>query len=345
MIRPKLHRSDRRTTGVKALLLLLPASLCAAQTPQTDLRALVADSLAFASGSRMPEYEYTIRNHTRVFDSDGKLRKDEETLGIRTRQEGFFVFRIFEKNGKKLSEDESREQEEKVRKRLDELKSASPEERERIRAKEAERNAWVKEVPDAFNFTYAGEEMLDNRKVMVVLCAPRSGYKPQNMRARVLGKLNAKLWIDQADRELVKAEGATFETVSIGMGVLAKIEKGTRFALRRMKLPDGNWVAQSQKFRFAARMMMVKSIHNEISLTMSDFRQIRYNGRSGGAERHAGVHNESFCNSTRRRAGDANGQITSARKGRGQPKAVHAARRVADSRSHGPQVRCESADL
>jgi hypothetical protein len=259
---------------VRAFLLLFLASLCAAQTPQPDLKALVADALAFAdpAGNRMPEYEYTVRNRTKEFDSSGKLRKNEETVGIRTMQEGFFVFRIFERNGKRLTDAENREQEQKIRKRLDDLKSASPEERERIREEEAERNGWVKEVPDAFNFTYAGEEMLDNRKMIVVLCAPRPGYQARNMRARVLGKLNAKLWIDKADRELVKAEGETFERVNVGMGVVAKIEKGTRFALRRMKLADGNWVAQSQNFRFGARIMMFKSVHNEISLTMSDFR-------------------------------------------------------------------------
>ena len=320
----------------------------AAQTPQPDLKALVADALAFAdpSGNRMPEYEYTVRNRTKEFDSDGKLRKDDETIGIRTMQEGFFVFRIFEGTGRDSPMPRSREQEQKIRKRLDELKSASPEERERIRKKEAERNAWVKEVPDAFNFAYAGEEMLGNRKMMLVLCAPRPGYRPRNMRARVF----------ETERKALDRQGRSGTSQSRRRN----LRNGEYRNGRGRKNREGNPIcpAPHEARRMATGWLSPRSSgsgpHHDVEIGAQrdlidhvGFPANSHNGRrswSGFATNTSLVHNESFRNSTRRRAGDANGQITSARKGRGQPKAIHAARRAADSRSYGPQVRCKPAD-
>ena len=256
------------------LLIAATALLCSGQTPsQADLKVLVKDSLAFldASKNKTTEYSYTVRNVRKQFESDGKIRSEESSVGRRSYVGGHFVFRMSEKNGRKLTDQELKEQEDRISRRLGELQSMSGTEVENRRRRNAEQDEWASEVPEALQFSVAGEETIDGRRVLVLNCEPRPGYSPRNMRAKVFEKMKGKLWIDRMDRELVKAEAETFDTVSIGLGILGRVEKGTRFSIRRNKLQDGNWVMSEQNIRFGARVMLVKWMGNEIQTRMSDF--------------------------------------------------------------------------
>jgi hypothetical protein len=182
------------------------------------------------------------------------------------------VSRLTEKNGKPLSDDERREQEEQIKKALAKAKARSAAEIEKARREDEAEDAWIKEVPEALEYTFIGEEAINGRPAYVLTCVSRPGYSPKNMRARVLQKMKGKLWIDRADRELVKAEAETFDRVNVGFGILGRVEKGTRFALARRRLADGAWLAEYQYVRFGARIALIKWVGNEITTRLWDHR-------------------------------------------------------------------------
>jgi len=251
-------------------LLQLLAGAMLAQSPP-DFRQLVDDSLRFVDPTRnkQPDYYYMVRSERRQFDANGKTRSDETTLATHTFQEGLPILRVLEKNGRKLTDAEGREQEAKISKRVADYRGLSLEEQRR---KAAEGTEWIREIPDALDFTLVGEELLDGRQTLVLTCVPHPGYSPRNIRARVLEKMNGKLWVDKTEHELVRVDAETFDTVYVGFGLLGRIEKGTKFTLHRSRLPDGNWVIDSQQVHFGARIMLLKWIGNEITTKMYDFR-------------------------------------------------------------------------
>jgi hypothetical protein len=148
--------------------------------------------------------------------------------------------------------------------RLAKIKAQPAGEREKRRRKSAEEDAWLKEIADALDYQYLGEEAVNGRMAVVLSCFPRPAYEPRNMRAKVLTKTRGKLWIDRADRELVRGDAEVFDTVGVGFGIIGRIEKGTRFHLERVRLPDGVWMMDNQTVRFGARLMLVKFIGNEM---------------------------------------------------------------------------------
>lgn len=251
---------------MRFLLLALVAAVSFAQAPG-DLRALVRDSMASLDPAKTKtnDYAWEFSYERKEFDSAGAIKKQESRRGERTFQEGQIVSRVRERDGQPLSSDESRKQEETIRKRLAEYRSMSLQEQERRKRKEAENMAWVTEIADALDYKYVGEENVKGRPAYVLTCSPRPGYVAKNMRARVLEKTNGKLWIDKADRELAKAEGETFDSVNIGFGLLGRVDKGTRFALSRVRIANGVWVLASQDIRFGARVALVKWVSNELN--------------------------------------------------------------------------------
>jgi hypothetical protein len=145
--------------------------------------------------------------------------------------------------------------------------------REERRRNQREEAAWLREIPDALEFRLAGEETIGGRPVLVVECSPRPGYRARNQRARLFEKSRGRLWIDKAESQLVRGEAEVFETVGIGWGVLAKIEKGTKFHLQRVRVADDVWLPEVQTVRFAARLLLVKNARHEFTTRYSDFRR------------------------------------------------------------------------
>lgn len=136
-----------------------------------------------------------------------------------------------------------------------------------------EDTSWLAEFPEALEYKKVGEEEIAGRMAWVLECSPRPGYKAKSLRARVFEKTRGKVWIDVADSQLVRVDAAVFDTVNIGWGMAAKIQKGTRFQIDRRKLPDGAWLPESQTIRFTAKVMMVKSLGMEDAARFTGYRR------------------------------------------------------------------------
>jgi hypothetical protein len=123
--------------------------------------------------------------------------------------------------------------------------------------------SWMSEMPDALVFRRAGFEDRNGRRAEILTFEPRPGYKPKQMRAKLFEKVRGKIWMDQADNELVKLDVLVFDDVSIGFGILGKLEKGTHFEMERKKWDIGVWFEEWQRVRFDARFL-IKPVRQEI---------------------------------------------------------------------------------
>jgi hypothetical protein len=197
------------------------------------------------------------RQYKREFNPDGAL-KSETVLDLRLDPwDEFVVTRVIARNGQPLSDKEKASQEERLRKQVDAMRKNPPKSR-------AEREqSWMRELPDALVFRRAGVEDLGGRRTDVLTFEPRPGYKPKQMRAKLFEKVRGKIWMDQADDELVKLDLLVFDDVSFGFGILAKLEKGTHFEMQRRKWESGVWFEEWQRLRYEARLL-IKPIRQEI---------------------------------------------------------------------------------
>lgn len=258
------------------LMLALAAGTAVADT-KPEIRELARKALAGFNkeDQRVDDYGYVRRWRRTEFNSDGSIRNKEEGAWRRGIEEGYWVGRVFERQGRPIPADEKARQDEAVRKYLAERKSMTDEEwkkRQAANRKKNDQDEWIQEFPEALDFKVVGEEAIDGRPALILTCEPRAGYSPKSMRSRIFEKMRGKLWIDKADSEMVRAEAEMFDTVSLGFGVLGKIEKGTRFRLERRKLEGKFWLMTEQAMKFDARVMMVKSFKQENYSARSEFK-------------------------------------------------------------------------
>ncbi len=158
------------------------------------------------------------------------------------------------------------EQEAKEREKLEKRRAESPEERAKRLNEYRTSQAFLDEVPEAFDFKLLGEETLDGRSNYVIQCTPKPGYQAHNSRAAMFSHIEAKLWIDKEDLQWSKAEANVLDTISIGW-ILARIGPGAHMRLHQARLDDKNWLPSLITIDGDARVMLVKDhpIHEEMS--------------------------------------------------------------------------------
>lgn len=176
--------------------------------------------------------------------------------------------RLITKDGRPLTADEARREKRKFEKVQEQRANESPSERAaRIRKYEDER-AFIREIPDAYDFTLPEKEIADGRPAWKIGITPKPGFVSAAPHASMLKHFNGTLWIDAEDLQWVKAEADAIDTASIGWFV-ARVSPGAHFTFEQSRVADGLWMPKRLTVRGLVHIMMVygKNLNEDITYT------------------------------------------------------------------------------
>lgn len=242
-------------------------------------RSLQRDTMNFRQSR---EYAFQRWEETRQLDGQGRVTKTEaatyDVIGIG----GELYSKLVARNGKPLEGKEAEEAAQKmdreVRKRQQESPQAREKRLEERRRREEEGRKFLLEIPEAFEFRLAGEQVIDGREVWVLDARPRLEYRPKVKRAAMLKKFKGRLWIDKKEYQWVRVEGETIDTVSFGL-VLARLGKGTRVTFEQRPVNGEVWLPHRAWVKADARVALVKAFRVESQVTWSDYRRFQTDSR------------------------------------------------------------------
>lgn len=237
---------------------------------QQDWRAVMYQSLARLEESdrTMDRVGFTRRRELSELNADGSLKSQTQQVFERRMFDGQPVTFLVERDGQPIANEERLRLEAKVRQsRVENAASSAQQSR-------PSEEAWIREFPDALEYSLIGEELIDGRKTWILRFEPRKDYKAKHLKARVFEKLRGRVWVDQIEKDMVRAEGEVFDTVSVGFGVLGRIDKGTRLSMERRRLPGGVWMTSKTDVRYAVRVMLFKYVHSRVLTETYDFKRL-----------------------------------------------------------------------
>jgi hypothetical protein len=206
-------------------LFLFAATLLSAQAAPPaapDLHVLMEGVMQRAKWQREAKldsrYAYRQKRTTDKFDTDGNIVEHTTVLFEVTPLGERTLFRVLEKNGRPLTAEEQKKEEEKEAKLREGAKKARKGEDDGV-----ELNA---ELVARYNFVYGGEELVAGRKAHVLSFSPKPGPLPEKRRMdRMLNRLRGRVWIDQATHDIAKVDMALTEPVKffVGLGVVRSL--------------------------------------------------------------------------------------------------------------------------
>ncbi|HVJ07702.1 MAG TPA: hypothetical protein VM554_04920 [Acidisarcina sp.] len=179
------------------------------------------------------------------------------------------ISRILKRNGKPLTADEQRLEEERLTRLLkDRVERARV--KQHYQEDEDRLERLMKLMPDAFLFEFDGMDGgLERLKFR-----PNPAFNPPTYEARIFHALGGTLWIDTQQKRLVHLKGSILDRVDFGYGLLGHVEKGGTFELKRQQVSETHWKSALIDVHVTGRVIFFKTVSKSQTEIRSDFKPI-----------------------------------------------------------------------
>jgi len=248
-----LHWDMSAIRATAALLVMLgvqsgPQVRPAAQ-PEIDLDALARSVHATLLKEYRQDQRYSYIEKRRDVDisklgrvSVGPLR----TFEVYPRTFGPDYKRLIEIEGKPLDPAELARRDEEHRR--NQAKEAERERREpaerraaRLKKEQEEMEATLDDAHRVFGFRLAGRDQIDGDPVLVIDLKPRAGARVTTREGEWMKKMEGRIWVTETGSHIARLSLRAVEDLSIGWGVVARVEPGSGFEYVRKRI-GSDWV-------------------------------------------------------------------------------------------------------
>lgn len=261
------------------LLSLVPVLWSAEDPSEIVRRAVKRDEKNWALARN---YTFLERTEERDLDGSGQVRKRSSKTYDVTLLEGTPYRRLVEREDRPLKPSEVAEEQRKLEKSIENRKRESEEERRARLAdwekKRKEQREAILEMPNAFDLTLLGTELLAGRRTYMIQAIPKPGYHSENRIARFFPKVRGRMWIDAENYQWVRADAEVIDTISIGW-FLARISQGTRFSFQQVLVNNEVWLPSRLEILAAGRIVLLRKIHTEIEISYRNYRKFQTDSR------------------------------------------------------------------
>ena len=99
--------------------------------------------------------------------------------------------------------------------------------------------------------------MVDGQPVVVVKLTPRPNARVTTSDGERMKQFAGKLWVSEGDYRLARVQLQAIDSVSVGWGVVARVEPGSGFDFVRKKVA-GAWVASELTIEASGRTLLFR---------------------------------------------------------------------------------------
>ena len=251
------------------------------QVKLPDLKALFKeiDDNQKAIDRLKENYAGTETEEETEYDSDGKAKKTENRESTFFYLDGDEITTLAKKDGKPLSADELKKENEKTQKRIEEhqkqkAKKEAKEEKAKQEGKSEEKDEPGIEVfLRACQFVNPRRERFRGQDVLVFDFEPNPEFKPHKLEEKVVQKLAGVVWIDEKAHDVARLEAYVVGDFKLAGGLLANLQKGTSFVFEQAFINNEVWLPTYMEAHVGVRVLLVKGIKINVVTRYSDYKK------------------------------------------------------------------------
>jgi hypothetical protein len=195
---------------------------------------------------------------------------------------GLTYRRLIERNGVAVGPQELAEQDRQYRARAAEVRRRLAEENpdegqrreadvERLRQRGQRR---VEAVVDTLRFRVEGRTVYDGVPAILVSFTPRPDARPDTREGRMAQKFAGKVWIHEAAAEVMRVEARSIDDMSFGLGLIARLGKGTDATLTRRPVERDLWMPTQLTLKGSGRAAVFRTLVIDFAIDWFDYRRL-----------------------------------------------------------------------
>ncbi len=144
---------------------------------------------------------------------------------------------------------------------------------ERAEKRRHERAQMVDAVGKAFRFRFEGRDTSSGRTLLITTFEPDPSFHSSIKYANVYKHLHGRVWVDEANAQIVRLTAELMDDVSFAGGLVAKIYRGSNVTLEQTEVEPGVWFPSHARFDLAGRVLLFPAVYQE-ELHDSEFRRL-----------------------------------------------------------------------
>jgi hypothetical protein len=273
----------RLIASICLLLAMLPAALADNKPGDPgvqDVHALLLEVEAHQKQIEKIREDYTYRAQTRVDDlsSDGKIKKTETGEFEVFFANGHPIQRQVKKDGKDLSPDEMKKEQNRVNKEVEEAMKKSPDQPMHGDAISVQRLLEIISIHNPRRINYK------DRPTVVFDFVGDPHTKTHGMTEDISKKLSGTVWIDEKDRQVTRMDAHIDDTFRMGGGLVASVQKGSSFTFEQGLVNHELWLPTAADIHYSARVLLVKGMRQNVHIVNDHYQKF-----SADAQQQSGV--------------------------------------------------------
>lgn len=238
-----------------------------ADAPIPDIPALMMQVQAHQRELDKVRENYTFREvqQTDDLDSNGQVKKTESEESEIFFVNGHHIERLVKKNGKDLSADEQKKEQEKVTKEVEKASKLDPNKSLHDEDLSVSRILAIMKVSNPRRISLNGRDTI----AFDFIGDPHA--KTHGLAEDASKKMAGTVWVDEKDREVAKLIVHFDDNFHVGGGLLANIQAGSSFQFEQAKINNELWLPTGGEAHLQARVLLVKGFRENMRFHDSDF--------------------------------------------------------------------------
>lgn len=132
----------------------------------------------------------------------------------------------------------------------------------------------VDDTVNVLEFAIDRRETVKGRSAIVVRFKPKPDVDAETREGRLAQAFTGFIWVDEAVREVTRVEATAVDNLSYGLGLLARVRKGSAVTLIRERIDDDIWLPTSIKFKADGRALLgLRKLNIDFSVEWFDYRR------------------------------------------------------------------------
>jgi len=124
-----------------------------------------------------------------------------------------------------------------------------------------------------YDIKMLGREVVNGYATIALSFTPRKDARPQTSEGKIMRHFAGKVWVSESEYEVVRLEAEAIETASFGLGLLARVHKGSKATFERRKVNGEQWLPARATYSASARVLLLKVMRIGGTLEFSDYRK------------------------------------------------------------------------
>jgi len=266
-------------------LVIVGATLAAQDRPLPDQESFLKETRKHlqTDSTLQSSYVYTETRREQKLDKQGRI--SEESVKVFESYPGLpgeaRWERLVSENGRPVPKEElakqDRERQAKAAGMAKRLTEDGPKERARqereYQKSRRERDDAVSDIYTVFDIRMTGRERIEGHDTIAFSLTPKADARPRTTEGGQMRHFKVQAWISESDYELVKLDAEAIDTLSFGLGVLARLHKGATLSFLRRKINGEVWLPAVVSYSGSARVSLLFTLRRAGSSEFSGYRK------------------------------------------------------------------------